>query len=347
MIAEDLDITDLLAWRAVCRANYHQVAGVLRRTVIATITPFFHLPCSFLRYLTKYRAVIGGASAIAFILRDRSVVSDTLEVYAASFWYASLVARMSSCPSNGKDTDKITAHSMSPAYSAERDIKAYSVFHLKNGRRVIVYRSGAVSACSPLSRAVTTAHMAFITEHSFGCAYPALTLRRRALLSDMRLSHMGLLDKESFNHLLSAGFSFAVSPSAWPQYPATAENFPAPQDDDTLPCYRARYVCPFQGRYFGDPGSLIGLIDPLGDHASSLQRRSIPPFGPMVAWRLYSSFMCASTCDVHDVTLPDNIIAISLIIIPDPFTRNGPTPRRTLPLPASSMGRRPARAQSV
>ena len=337
---------DLLAWRAACRANYHQVAGVLRRTVIASITPFFHSPCTFLRYLTKFRAIIAGASAVAFILRDRSIVSSTLEVYAASFWYGSLVARMSTCPSIAQLTEKISTHAMSNAYSSERDVRAYTVFHLKNQRRVIVYRSGAVGACSPLSRAVTTAHMLFITEHSFACAYPALTLRRRALLSDMRLNRMSSFDKSSFDHLLSVGFSFAVSPSAWPQYPTTSENFPAPQDDDTLPCFRARYVCPFQGRYFGDPGSLLGLIDPLGDQASSLRRRSIPPFGPMVAWRLYSSFMCANTCDIHDTTLPDNIIAISLLILPDPFTRNAASQHPAPIRPKSAMRRR-ARATSV
>ncbi|KAI0686632.1 hypothetical protein C8Q76DRAFT_636117, partial [Earliella scabrosa] len=347
MIAEELDILDLLAWHAVCHANYHQVAGVLRRSVIASITPFFHSPTKFLHYLTKFRAIIGGASAVAFVLRDRSIVSNTLEVYAASFWYGSLVARMSSCPSVAQRTDKITTHAMSNNYSTERDIKTYTVFHLKNNRRIIVYRSGAVSACSPLSRAVTTAHMTFITEHSFGCAYPALTLRRRALLSDMRLNRMSLHDKASFDHLLSVGFSFAVSPSAWPEYPTTSANFPAPQDHDTLPCFRSRYVCPFQGRYFGDPGSLLGLIDPLGDHASSLRRRSIPPFGPMVAWRLYSTFMCANICDVHDTTPPDNIIAISLMILPDPFAPSVPTPHRALPCPTKSRSGRSARAMSI
>lgn len=319
LLTETMDMLSLISWRRTCHTNYAQVRALLRRSLIVSLDPFFRHPGRFLRILTRYKAVIGGLTAISYVLRDPTVNSSVLEIYVSMFWYNAMVYSMSICPYNKATVARITARPSGIPFTIDRDVVSYTTFYLTNGRRIVVYRSGSVSPCSPLTRTPSTASMNFITEYSFGCAYPTLTLRRRALLSDMRLQAMTPLDRIVMNDLLKIGFSFAVCASAWPEYPVTPDNFPEPIQEDTHPCFRARHVCPFQGRFFGDSGSLVDLMDPLGLSAVALRPAGIPPFGPMSLWRLHSSFTCANFCDADDDILPDSIVSMPMMFLVDPF----------------------------
>lgn len=70
--------------------------------------------------------------------------------------------------------------------------------------------------------------------------------------------------------------------------------------DDLDECWQHRHVCPSQGRFFGDAGSLVDFFDPLGGDEVLCSENRVPPFGPMVIWRLTSTFVCSLRCDILD-----------------------------------------------
>ena len=69
-------------------------------------------------------------------------------------------------------------------------------------------------------------------------------------------------------------------------------------------------MCPQQGRYFGDDGSLLDFMDPLRADLTLLKERSIPPYGHMAVWRLPSYVICDNQCDeVDDILFPGMLTA--------------------------------------
>ncbi|KAI0745190.1 hypothetical protein C8Q76DRAFT_606786, partial [Earliella scabrosa] len=317
IIADFMEIETLLRWRGVSRSQYHHGTASMRRTLLAILRQFFESPTKFLKHLTETKAVVGGVVAVALVLRDVTVVGSSIQVHAATFWYRRLVERLSTCPFLAPNVLRRRTLTIDVPYSVERDITTGTIFDLANGRTIVVYRSSLISPCSALSRLPLTALMTFFTEHTFGCAYPRLTLRRRALLSDIRLRTMSELDEQDFADLLMAGFSFAVSPTAWPEHRATDAD---PPRSNTHFCLRRQYLCPQQGRFFGDSGSLIALLDPLSEEGRGVRARSIPPFGPMVAWRLLNTYNCIEGCDFRDQLLHEWHTSIPLLTLPSPFT---------------------------
>ncbi|KAI0709392.1 hypothetical protein C8Q76DRAFT_799403 [Earliella scabrosa] len=327
IIADELDLVSLLHWRAVCKDNYQEATASLHRTLNATLRPFFTSSSTFLRLLSRSKAVVTGIVALAFLLRDTSIFHGTLEVHAASFWYARLVDELSNTESTALDIDRIVKPEIQRRYCLDRDIAEETVFHLRNGTIVVVQKTSMVSPCSAISRSPSTALMCFLTEHTFGCAYPRLTFDRRSLLADVRLNNLSSTDRSAFNALLQAKFSFAVSPTAWPEYRVTDAE---PARSNTHLCLRRQYLCPQQGRYFGDPGSFVDFHDPLDFAHNAARTQSIPPFGPMVAWRLLNSFECAEGCDGRDPVLHEWLISTPIVFLPNPFTRQLGIPNHAL-----------------
>ena len=80
-------------------------------------------------------------------------------------------------------------------------------------------------------------------------------------------------------------------------------------------CFRQFYLCPSQGRYFGDRGSLVNFLDPISRGEDFCARRSIPPYGPMVVWRVLSNFDCERDCVIYndDIEEPDDISSIPVL----------------------------------
>lgn len=83
-------------------------------------------------------------------------------------------------------------------------------------------------------------------------------------------------------------------------------------------CWRHLYICPSQGRYFGDRGSFVDFFDPLARGEAYCARRNIPPFGPMVVWRVLSNFDCDKNCDIYDDVLENGVTSIPVILRQDP-----------------------------
>lgn len=84
-------------------------------------------------------------------------------------------------------------------------------------------------------------------------------------------------------------------------------------------CWRHLYICPAQGRYFGDQGSFIDFFDPLSGGETYCAQRNIPPFGPMIVWRVLSNFDCEKNCDIYDEVLEEGVTYIPVLF------RQGPS----------------------
>ena len=84
-------------------------------------------------------------------------------------------------------------------------------------------------------------------------------------------------------------------------------------------CWRHLYICPAQGRYFGDQGSFVDFFDPLGRGEAYCAQRNIPPFGPMIVWRVLSNFDCENNCDIYDEVLEEGVTYIPVLF------RQGPS----------------------
>ncbi len=329
LLAERMELPDLLQWRAVCMKTYHVADGVLRRAVQTILRPFFANPSVFLHLLTRYRGIVGGVAALSLILQDPTIRCSVLQLYVGSYLYQSFVAALLTCPFNSGTIQTVTYHTVPRRLSADRDVATLATISLKNGRCILVYRSGSVSPCSTLCRSPCTALMNFFTEHTFGSAYPALTSRRRALITTMRNPFAFDPDFVILASILAAGFTLGHSPASWSDYKRVGQ-VRSPLDN---PCYRHMYICPQQSRSFGDSGSLTGFLHPLRPEPERVRGYMLPPFGAMVTWRLMSLYECAYSCDAADADLHEWLISAPQLSIPNPFdiTPTRVRPRCTVP----------------
>lgn len=344
MFTDLLDIVAIQQWRAACRATYAHATRSLRRTLTRLLLRFVPQPGALLSILSRFRGAIGGITAIAFLLRDAGLRCNVLQIYTASRMYVPFVEGLRRCPSNSKAIAHIHVGKVTRTFMAQRDINAFASIQLVNGLHIIVYRSCTITPLSGIVLGGSSALMNFVTEHSFGCAYPRLTLNRRALLCDHRLEHFSDADHVVMDTLLAGGFGFAISAGAWPGFHGNAEGIDDDGENSVMPCYRGEWVCPHQARFFGDGGSMVTLMDPLGPDVARARFYGVPPFGPMVMWRLLSSFECAAKCGDFDELLHKWIISTPVLTLPCPFplsftTRIDP-PRES----TSNIGRRRARS---
>lgn len=84
-------------------------------------------------------------------------------------------------------------------------------------------------------------------------------------------------------------------------------------------CWRHRFLCPAQGRFFGDRGSFVDYFDPLRGGQEQCSERNIAPFGPIVVWRVLSTFNCEEGCDLYDDAIDAGILPIPVVVRRSPF----------------------------
>ena len=313
MIADELDIKTLCQWRATCRLNYTQGTSSLRRSLLKVLNPFVRNPSSFVDLLTKQEALIGGEVALAFILRDCSYSARDLEVFATPLRFGKLCdAIIQSLNSDRVRTSSRIQHNTN--FALRRLVSITFQIDLFNGRSIHVHCSFTCTAVAGIARTITTALSNYVSGQGFACSHPHLTLQRRALLADIALDAHNQLDYRVMGNMVAQGFQFAVSPSVWPEYHyLLGDNM----SGETFQCCRSLYVCPSQGRFFGDAGSFINYFDPLAGDAASCISRSLPPYGPMLVWRLWSAFRCSANCDELNEFLGDGLTSIPVVFVDD------------------------------
>ena len=322
VLIDNMDLETLMQWKLACRASLSEVNRGLRRTLHDMILRFLPRPKEFLRILTECHALIGGVFALAFMLRDPTVAVKNLDLYTSEMWFQVLLEYLVYSPFISHHTIFNGISHCTVGYRRKRTIRRRAFFVTSTGLHIQIHESCTVSACSPIAGSWTTALMNFVTENSFGCAYPRLTLQRRGLLSDLAMdsTFMTQDDFRAMAFMLLHNVHFALDATAFPEF----RQYRVPDRvQHIIPCLRHLYLCPDQGRYFGDPGCLLAFIHPLCETHSDAQRRRVPPYGFMVAWRLWTSYVCEGRCAYNDYVLQEGIVAIPTLFVDNHVFRRG------------------------
>ncbi|KAI0745901.1 hypothetical protein C8Q76DRAFT_605437 [Earliella scabrosa] len=348
-MSRSMDLVSLLHWRATCRVAYDGVVKDLGESLRKILLPIIPCASEFLRTLTKCGGVLGGEAALSFFLRDPCFEVSQIEIFVTDHGFPILIDFFSSSPFLAQRATLESITTPSAAFISQREIARYATIYTADGGIIIINESVTMSPCSPIARSWTSALINYVSPHSFGCAYPPLTFNRRTVVSDMSLENLTNQDVWTMAEMTSYGFSFALDPSRWPEYRHPRSKFVSP---GIFPCMRKRFLCPDQGRYFGDRGSLVDFFRPLSDGPTFLKERRLPPYGPMATWRLWITRVCDSGCARDDPLLDAGLISILTLIVDDPLIVSCPPPiTRPTSMPAVSMRSRPLpgrrRADSV
>ena len=311
-ILREMDLPTLIAWRAASRTTYLQSVRVLKADLRGAMDVF--LPCTdgLLHVLTECGAIIGGEFALNLLLRGDGFRPGRMDIFVNNSTFNRLMDRMKHSSVVAAHVDWTGSVSMTPAYAHTRDISRRETFKTSRGRIIHVYEAFGVSACSVLARSWCTALMNFVGEFSFGCAYPRLTLSRHALVSDLRVSTLADEEYVTMARLIEAGYDLVSEPTQLPPYVHRARPDPPP---GIFGCLADLFICPDQGRHFGDGGSMVVFFDPLRGDARSARVLAVAPFGVMAAWRLWSSQSCDANCAQQGGVVPRGMISMPSVFV--------------------------------
>ena len=312
-----MDMCTLLIWRATDRRNYTDVCQELRDSLNNLLLDFVPSPITLLRLLTDTRAVLSGELAICYLLRDASIFAQTLDIYVGSVWFDTFIDTF--CVSR-----ELSGHQLSwsmierdEEYIATRHVTDSLHISLSTGKTIIVHAASSTSACHAIACSPSSLGTSFITEFSFATAYPRLTFNRRAIVCWDQIAQGSDSELDMYEQLEKSGFSFEEDPVAWPDYSSKQLSL---GDFSRLECLRSLYLCPQQGRYFGDEGSMMCFMDTLSVDFSWLKERCIPPYGIMAVWRLPSNVLCDAECHEFDDIIAPGVIATSIMFQDKSFT---------------------------
>ncbi len=312
-----MTMASLLAWRATCRDTHLLATKEIRHSLYALVARFFPEPRPFLRYLTRWRALVVSQAALSHVLHDPSVCEWTVELAVGNLVFQPFVCHMTRLLPFGSQVVSITEKPVPPSFPMFRYITRIAELRSTTGPVIQVYESATPSPCDVVCATWTTALMNFVMESSLGCAYPRLTLHYRGMLCDGRTDSRSQLDNATRDHLQAKGFEFAHYSTAWPSYSAGPYSMSIPS---TVGCGKTLYVCPFQGRYFGDPGSLVVFFHEFFVDLDELRKRCVAPYGPMSVWRIPTKGTCEGRCVEDECVLPAFVISITLQFIEDRST---------------------------
>lgn len=339
MFVDHMDLLSLTHWRQTCKINYAEMTALFRRSLIKLLNPFVPTPQRLLKIMSEHSGVFGGELALSFLLRDPSYLPHDLEIFVSHFDFDGICdAVMDDLEISEKIVGCMHINN-TVLVSLRRLVSSTLRLHMVGGRTIFIHRSYTLSPCAPLSRAPCTALSNYVTPYGFGCSHPTLTLARRALLGDLDLPYLTAFDHSILDRLLEFKFSMAVSPAAWQEYrrPSYLENIDDPEiphtefahDGEVLDpaeehvvakeCWQHRYVCPSQGRYFGDRGSFVDFFDPLDGDEVHCVENNIAPFGPMAIWHVMSTFDCEEGCEYFDEVLEEGVASVPVIFKKDPY----------------------------
>ena len=297
----------LLAWRATCRDNYALSTDDIRGSLSRLVARFFPDPTAVMELMVPWGALVVGEAALSLILHNPNICLLTFELAVGSLYFQPFVNRLAQIISQGDCAISRLVEAAPEEFPYYRHITRIAKFCLTSGEVIVVYESITPSACDVVCAFWTTALMNFVTPHSLGCAYPRLTLNNYALQCDTRFEAMKQADHELQIRLVGHGFEFESRAHRWP-VSAIEPSSTSPLTMDG--CGRSMYVCPLQGRYFGDNGSFVLFYDGFSVDLDLLRDLRVAPYGPMTAWRIPSSGLCKNACIENDAVLPPFIVSM-------------------------------------
>lgn len=330
-----MSMASLLAWRRTCRDVHLLATKEVRHTLHILLARFTPNPMIFLKFLTRWGALVVGEAALSHVLHDPTLCDKNLELAVSNLVFEPFVRRLQELIPFGTHVLNSMDKPAPPSFPFLRHITRIAEFHLVTGKVIHVYESATPSACDVVSGAWTTALMNFVTASSFGCAYPRLTLNYQAILCDGRKEAMRWLDSTTHALLSSKGFDFRAYSPAWATFCTGPYSLSSPSIGG---CGKLLHVCPAQGRYFGDPGSLVIFFDEFFVDLDTLRDMSIAPYGLMSAWRIPTKGTCEGRCAEDETVVPAFVISMPIQFMEDRPISNRPeigSQRRIPPVPTS------------
>lgn len=314
LVAEDMNIAALLQWRAVCQGSKLHVSLALTHRLRRMVREFTPVPGELLALVTRHSGLIGGVFALSFLLQA-PLLPATMDIYVSDEMFHQIVDGFNT---SATLSPTLTYHGIitsSPSYRRQREICRHASYATPTSRHIRIHECGTLSPCSAIVRTWTTGLMNFVTETYLGCAYPVLTFNRLALISDVTLFNLAPDERIVMDSLSKAGFSFASHAGNWDMYKSMLPTHVSLSVSavNVFPCFREKYICPDQGRFFGDPGSLLFSFAPnIHDTA-----RRTHPLRHMAIWRMCTSGYCHRGCAWSDDSLPRGILSLPTLLVDD------------------------------
>ena len=346
-----MDLPLLLAWRRICRNNYLDVRDELRGSLQLLLTEFVPSPDELLSLVTRTRALMAGELALCYVLRDSRLVPHCLDIYLGNIWFDDFVDAFFNSPSLSGFYVRYSVTDYTETWIASRHTDHTVTLILSTGNTMRIHSAVSSSACHAIACSPTTLGTTFVMADCFATAYPHLTLNKRAIVCPNELPMCPVDELHMYSRLETYGFSYKTEPTSWFVSTNIHDQEPLPATSE-IRCPKSLYICPQQGRYFGDGGSLLDFMDPLSIDLRSMKERGIPPYGHMAIWRLPSYVLCDEQCDELDDILPPNTLATPVMFEEDIFNlANTPTIRTSVDdsilLPSRRQSQRRSRTRTI
>ncbi|KAH9855224.1 hypothetical protein C2E23DRAFT_883187 [Lenzites betulinus] len=269
LVINSCDMTTLLALRRTSVIFSFHITNILasdRDRLLSHYVPDCH---SLKRHLLQARALIGGFSVLSFILRDPSIRPPCLEIFVPAS--SSELLKRLLC----EDTTLLLQLDPSPPTLPPHPsmtlahITTVTTFNAAHNRFVAIFTSTSETALEPIAASPASAMVNWLSPSAFGCGYPALTLKLQSIVMEPSDYDIPLI--LLYADLARHGFQISFEPHRFNNWSTRIPPSPIPSQQ---PCLRRWYLCPDQGRFFGDGGSLVMIIDLLHEDLEQLHVRA-------------------------------------------------------------------------
>ena len=316
-------MASLLALGGTCTWFRDRVSDALTKERNAILRHYWVYTQDLLDYLKWTQAVISGEAALAFIARNRGLLTDALEICVKNSCSEDLLSWFD----QHKAVSRAISYEEWPPLDDRRP--TVYVFNSPTGRTIRVICSHTLSPLTPITTYPTTALFNYFDAYSFGSAYRDLTMNRRAVVPD--LPYLNDEDAERVARITElGGFEQSQWPAvvAFPPVPFVLHDalggwgLPDHEQLMNTTCLRARHQCPGQTRFFGDAGSMVEFFAPdMIDHGV-MAHLGFTPYGTTAVWRMPSG-ECDLNCAGGDYVLRESASETSVLLQPlsyGPFT---------------------------
>ncbi|KAL1942613.1 hypothetical protein VTO73DRAFT_4853 [Trametes versicolor] len=273
-VALHCDLLSLLALRITCKSLRVEVTTLLQAEKKALLAFYVSLPDNLWQHLEGACTVVGGLAALSFVLRSPELRPPSLDVFIASDQEQFLEQWLEQDTALQLQDGTTEVWDLHDGDEMRLHVAQMRTYVCQNGRSISIHTSRSLSPLDPIAASVTTALCNWVSPVVFACGYPALTFKLRSVGRDVfrRNTSIGML----YAHLVSSGFEIQSDPSAWEDYNALV---PESTSDYHQSCMRSLYLCPNQARFFGDPGSIVAVVDSEATDHVVLRGSHQPPYG--------------------------------------------------------------------
>ncbi|RPD55255.1 hypothetical protein L226DRAFT_470691 [Lentinus tigrinus ALCF2SS1-7] len=254
------DMPTLLRVRATCRDNLTATAKELHRYLHELLAPLVPDVDAFLVTLQANRAFVGGSVAMAFMLRDGSIIPRNLDIFVGLPRGQPMLHYLLTRQAAVDVTVKPATEAQQKALVKRLRARGESQFYCTQTPRATIHLHVSLhdAALLPVTCAWGTPGICYVGPQHFGTPYPSLFFARRGIVASSSTDATPALQGA-----LARCFDIRMFPTQWPD-----------QDDGV--CGSSTGVCPMQARRLDDQWALCAQFQPL----------EARPLSPKIIWRL-------------------------------------------------------------